>query len=156
MKETISNRRIIITFVLLVAIALGLTLYFIDRFDRATQRIEENKMCLFATGMTYSIVNVYVEQHGGQWPVAWEDLDGLSDPERPYNGTFDSEFCREWVSIDFSIEATDILNSTPQSFTGIQPKCEIPEGTLDHLHGELAETIRRLPSCGPVGPEPIR
>lgn len=146
MKETIQTRLKIFGIVCSIVFTIGFLLFIANRFDQTARDIDQTKRCLSATGMTYSAVRIFVKENEGQWPASWEDLDGITDPERPSNGPFDAESIRQWVTIDFSIQATDILDTTPDTFFGIQPKRDLPEDALEYVHGQLIETVKRFES----------
>lgn len=144
MKETTQTRLKLYGMVFFVVFTIGFLLFIANRFEQTQRNIEQTKICLSATGMTYSAVQIFVQENEGQWPSSWADLDGITDPERPYHGAFDSESMKQWVTVDFSIQSTDIFDTTPETFTGIQPNRDLPVGALEYLHGQLIETVKRF------------
>lgn len=146
MKEITKIRLQIYGIAFCILFTIGFILYIAHRFEQTSQKIEQTKMCLSATGMIYSAVRIFVEEHVGQWPSSWEDLEGIKDPERPDNEVFDSEYCKKWVTVDFSIESTAIFDTTPKTFTGIQPRCDFPDEALEYLHSELVKTVKQFHS----------
>lgn len=146
MKETTQTRLKLYAMVFFVVFTIGFLLFVANRFEQTQRNIEQTKICLSATGWTYSTVQLFIQKNEGQWPTSWEDLDGITDPDRPSKGPFDAESIRQWVTVDFSIQPTDIIDTTPDTFVGIQPKRDLPEDALEYVHGRLIETVKRFES----------
>ena len=143
MKETTKTRLKILGMFLAITCTIGFLLFTANRFKQAADNIGDIKQRSYVLASTYQAVNIYMQQNDARWPTSWDDLDGLKDPKKPQNPSFDSAFSQQWVTIDFSIDHEDIYNSTPENFAGIRPNGKVMDHFIDHQHQKLIDTVQR-------------
>ncbi|QDS98637.1 hypothetical protein [Adhaeretor mobilis] len=107
------------------------------------------KAALFALDCEHSLhamhnvltaCRAYVEEHEGNWPKSWDEL----QPLYTYEGDVAAE-TKERIAVDFGADPAELATQSIESFTGIRPKGPIFEA----YDGRLQELIDLLKKYHP-------
>lgn len=107
-----------------------------------------------AANLVTVVLNKYVEREG-RWPRSWEDLRTVNSVSRwgMYSWPEDWEKVREYVIVDFDLDAATVAGQAVEEFNGVKPiGAYYPFKDLGYT-AELIETARRK---APGQPEHVR
>ena len=98
---------------------------------------------LHAYYLVLDLVGTYVDEHDGQWPGSWEELEQVRPP-RSHGGwqwPNDRDEIARRVRVDFGLSSQQVAAMTPASFSGVEQS--FPNyGTNESRIGELIERVR--------------
>jgi hypothetical protein len=120
-----------------VCVSLLLAGFAAYRGQQSLVRSHTLVMGRFATDMTRQ----YVDQHNGQWPRSWEDLDTIEPPIA--NGSPINSF-RQRLHFDFDADPAQLARQKASEFTAIRPIGWLSPEYRDYWQVEaLLETLRK-------------
>jgi hypothetical protein len=127
--------RAAIIMTLVAGVVLGCVIGVVSFFNNIT-RAEFN---LHAISATMQIVEEHIQEHDGDWPRSWEELDKIAAASS-MPGRFNLEDVKKRVEIDFGARLEDLAGQDDKSFKAIRPIG--PCYTHDHYVNSLLQTIR--------------
>lgn len=76
---------------------------------------------LHAALLTVELLTDYVQQHEGQWPRSWSDLEDLPPREKVYKWPADSLVVQQYVTVDFSTDPQRLAKLNSAEFDAVRP-----------------------------------
>ena len=95
----------------MVVILLSAVAVFFYQFNEALRGDYE-------TARVIQIVEDYVKTHDGNWPVAWEDLDGT---ETSHATRLDSSYWRRYTRVDFTLTSEQLIEKPDLIYDAVKP-----------------------------------
>ncbi len=108
--------RIVVILVVVAALVLGFCVYSGISTSLHAEHV------LHAALLTIQLLDEYVDQHEGDWPSSWAELEELPNREGGmYEWPADSLEVQQYVSVDFSADPERLLRQKVGEFDAVLP-----------------------------------
>ncbi len=108
--------RIAVTVVVAAGLAIGFWLYLGISSSLHAEHV------LHAALLTVGLLDEYVDQHDGQWPRGWAELEGLPRREwAMFEWPKDSREVQRYVTVDFAADPKRLAKQSVDEFDAVRP-----------------------------------
>jgi hypothetical protein len=111
-----------------IAVIVGIVAaLFIGRFVyQGMSKSREAERALHASSLTVQLLDAYVDQHDGNWPRSWHDLEEMPATEfGVFQWPQDSHEVQRYVEVDFAVDPHVVAEQGGNVVDAVTPICPV-------------------------------